>query len=153
MRSRMNAVLMLAASFTLFIAGGSAKSVQTSDHQFPTAVVTDGTGPMCPPTSGCGPKYAVFASRERLTAAILPAAGPGPMCIPDTPCVYNFGVLAGRARFRAGVLMAAGPGPMCIPGAPCVYNSAVLASSIAFSTQSLAYSRDMAVWTWHTTEG
>jgi hypothetical protein len=133
MRSRMNAVLMLAASFTLFIAGGSAKSVQTSGYQSPTAVLTDGTGLMCIPDSPCG-----RADKTSFRSSLL-AAGPGPMCIPDAPCVYDFGVLASRARFRPGVLMAAGPGPMCIPGAPCAYNSAVLANSIAFSTRSLAY--------------
>jgi hypothetical protein len=125
MRSRINAVVMLAASFIVFIAVGSAKSVQTSGHQFPTAVLMDDPGPMCPPDSGCGPKYGVPASREHLPAVWL-AAGPGPMCIPDAPCVYNFGILASRARFRPGVLMADGTGPMCIPHTACGYNHDVV---------------------------
>ena len=138
MRSRITVVVMLAASFIVFTAVSSAKGVQTGGHQLPTAVLTDGPGPMCPPDSGCEPKYAVFVSREHLPAVLL-AAGPGPMCIPDTPCVYNFRVLASREYFRPGILLAAGPGPMCIPGSPCVYDSAVLASSVAFSTQSLVF--------------
>jgi hypothetical protein len=95
MRSRINVVMMLAASFIVFIAVGSAKSVQTSGH-------------------------GVSASREHSPAVWL-AAGPGPMCIPDAPCVYDFGILASRARFRPEVLMADGTGPMCIPHTACGY--------------------------------
>jgi hypothetical protein len=99
MRSRMNAVLMLAASFTLFIAGGSAKSVQTSGYQSPTAVLTDGTGPMCIPDAPCVYDFGVLASRARFRPGVLMAAGPGPMCIPGAPCAYNSAVLANSIAF------------------------------------------------------
>lgn len=119
MRSRINAVVILAASFIVSITLGSAKSVQTSGHQSPTTVLTDGTGPMCFPDSGCG------AIAKTDLRGILLAAGPGPMCFPDTGCGYRFSVQtgAGKEYFPAAVLLADGPGPMCFPGVGCGYRN------------------------------
>jgi hypothetical protein len=115
----------LAAAFIAFTVVSSAKGVQTSRHQLPTAVLMDGPGPMCPPDSGCAPKYAEFASGEHFTAAVLLGAGPGPMCLPDTGCGYRFSVQtgAGKEYFPAAVLLADGPGPMCFPGVGCGYRN------------------------------
>ena len=126
MRSRINAVVMLAASFIVFATVSSANGVQTSGRQFPTAVLMDGPGPMCFPSTGCGYRDGVSASGTDFPAEILLAAGPGPMCIPDAPCVYDFGILASRARFRPGVLVADGTGPMCIPHTACGYKHDVV---------------------------
>jgi hypothetical protein len=89
MRSRINAVVILAASFIVLIAVGSAKSVQTSRHQLPTSVLTDGGGPMCFPGIGCGYRDGVSASGRDFPAEILLADGPGPMCFPSTGCGYR----------------------------------------------------------------
>jgi hypothetical protein len=87
MRSRINAVLMLVASFTVFTTVSNANGVQTSGRQFPTAVLMDGPGPMCFPSTGCGYRDGVSASR--FPAEILLADGPGPMCFPSTGCGYR----------------------------------------------------------------
>jgi hypothetical protein len=88
---RINAVLMLAAGFIVFIAVGSAISVQTSGHQSPTAVLTDGGGRMCIPSVGCGYKDGVSTRATDFRAEILLADGPGPMCFPSTGCGYRNG--------------------------------------------------------------
>lgn len=113
MRSRINAVVILAAAFIAFTAVSSAKGVQTSRHQLPTTVLTDGTGPMCPPTSGCG-----VADKTGIRASLL-AAGPGPMCFPDIGCGYKEGVTANEPSKPAPLLLADGTGPMCFPHSGC----------------------------------
>lgn len=121
MRIRINAVLMLAASFIVLIAVGSAKSVQTGGRQSPSVVLMDGGGPMCFPDSGCGYKNAVFVSREHLPAVLL-ADGTGPMCFPDSGCGHRFGMVASRDHLSA-VLLADGTGPMCFPSTGCGYRN------------------------------
>jgi hypothetical protein len=111
----------LAAAFIAFTVVSSAKGVQTSRHQLPTAVLMDGPGPMCPPDSGCAPKYAEFASGEHLPAVLL-ADGTGPMCFPDTGCGHRFGMVASRDHLSA-VLLADGTGPMCFPSTGCGYRN------------------------------
>ena len=53
MRSRINAVVILAAAFIAFTAMSNAKGVQTSRDQLPTAVLAAGPGPMCIPDTPC----------------------------------------------------------------------------------------------------
>jgi hypothetical protein len=118
MRSRINAVLMLAASCIVFIAVGSAKSVQTSGHQSPALVLTDGGGPMCIPDSGCG----VVGKTD--VQPILQAAGPGPMCIPDAGCGYREGVTANESS-NPDPQLADGTGPMCFPDIGCGHRLSV----------------------------
>jgi hypothetical protein len=124
-------VLMLAASFIVFIAVGSAKSVQTSGHQLPTTVLMDGTGPMCFPGVGCGYKPGVLTWRSYFPAAILLTDGGGPMCFPGIGCGYRDRTLPNANFFSADILLADGGGPMCFPGIGCgrnvglVYRSSV----------------------------
>lgn len=119
MRSRINAVVMLAASLIVFIAVGSAKSVQTSGHQSPATVLVDGGGPMCFPDSGCG-----VTNQTGFRPSLL-ADGPGPMCFPDTGCGYRLSVQTGTGKeySSAVVLLADGPGPMCFPSTGCGYRN------------------------------
>jgi hypothetical protein len=95
MRSRINVVMMLAASFIVFIAVSSAKSV------------------------GCIYKGGEFGRGGQISAAVLLADGGGPMCIPHTACGYTHGVLGSDLHFTGGVLLTDGGGPMCIPGTAC----------------------------------
>jgi hypothetical protein len=104
MRSRINVVVMLAASFIVFIAVGSAKSVQTSDHQFPTAVLTDGSGPMCIPDSPCE------LAEKTSFRPILVADGPGPMCIPGSACIYSNGLEHNEINDAQSILVPGGSG-------------------------------------------
>ena len=119
MRSRITAVVMLAASFIIFIAVGSAISVQTSAHQSPTAVLTDGGGPMCIPDAPCVYDFGILASRARFRSGVLMADGTGPMCIPHTACGYKHDVVKGW-DLPAAILLTDGTGPMCIPGTACM---------------------------------
>jgi hypothetical protein len=108
-------VLMLAASFIVFIAVGNAKSVQTSGHQLPTVVLTDGGGPMCIPDSLCG-----WADKTSFRSILL-ADGPGPMCPPTSGC-GNGNITAEKGtQVHAEILLADGPGPMCPPRTGCRY--------------------------------
>ena len=100
MRSRINAVLMLVASFIVFTTVSSANGVQTSGHQFPTVVLMDGPGPMCPPTTGCGNENATAAKATQVRREILLVDGPGPMCPPRTGCGHNQSVTAVRTLTR-----------------------------------------------------
>jgi hypothetical protein len=95
MRSRTNKVLIVAASFIVFIAVGSAKSV------------------------GCIYTASEFGSGEKISAAVSLADGGGPMCIPHTACGYTHGVSGAGLHFPGGVLLTDGGGPMCIPGTAC----------------------------------
>jgi hypothetical protein len=122
MRSRINAVVILAVALVAFTAESSAKGVQTSRHQLPTAGLTDGGGPMCIRDTGCGYKYAVFVSREHLPAVLL-SDGPGPMCFPSTGCGYKDGGSGSGTDFPAEILLADGPGPMCFPSTGCGYRN------------------------------
>jgi hypothetical protein len=122
MRSRINAVVILAVALVAFTAVSSAKGVQSSRHQLPTAGLTDGGGPMCIPDTGCGYKYAVFVSREHLPAVLL-SDGPGPMCFPSTGCGYKDGGSGSGTDFPAKILLADGPGPMCFPSTGCGYRN------------------------------
>jgi hypothetical protein len=128
MRSRINAVVFLAAAFIAFTAVSSAKGVQISGHPFPTAVLTDGGGPMCFPSIGCGYKDGVSASGTDLPAEILLATGPGPMCFPDTGCGYREGVTANEPGNPDPLLLADGTGPMCPPHTGCGHEHSVLAA-------------------------
>jgi hypothetical protein len=110
MRSRFNVVMMSAASFIVFIAVDSAKSVQTSGHQSPIAVLTDGGGPMCIPDTSCG-------------LADKTGDGPGPMCPPTSGCGNGNITAAKVTQVRAEILLADGPGPMCFPGVGCGYRN------------------------------
>ena len=119
MRSRINAVLMLAAGYIVFIAVGSAISVQTSGHQLPTVVLTDGGGPMCIPDAACVYDFGVLGSRARFRPGVLMADGTGPMCIPHTACGYKHDMVKGQ-DIPAAILLTDGTGPMCIPGTACM---------------------------------
>ena len=119
MRSRINAVVMLAAAFIAFTAVSSAKGVQTSRHQLPTAVLMDGPGPMCPPTSGCGNENATAAKDTQVRGEILLVDGGGPMCFPSTGCGYRGLDFLSEQSFQPAVLLADGGGPMCFPSTGC----------------------------------
>jgi hypothetical protein len=119
MRSRINAVVMLAASFIVFATVSSANGVQTSGRQFPTAVLMDGPGPMCIPDAPCVYDSGILASRARFRPGVLMADGTGPMCIPHTACGYKHDVVKGR-DLPAAILLTDGTGPMCIPGTACM---------------------------------
>lgn len=119
MRSRINVVMMLAASFIVFMAVDSANGVQMSGRQFPTAVLTDGGGPMCIPDAPCAYDFAVLASRARFRLGVLMADGTGPMCIPHTACGYKYDMVKGQDLPEA-MLLTDGTGPMCIPGTACM---------------------------------
>jgi uncharacterized protein (DUF779 family) len=123
MRSRINVAMMLAASFIVFIAVGSAKSVQTSGHQSPIAVLRDGGGPMCIPDAPCVYDFGVLASRARFRPGVLMADGTGPMCFPGVGCAYREGITANEPGNPTPLLLADGPGPMCFPGVGCGYRN------------------------------
>jgi hypothetical protein len=137
MRSRINAVVILAAAFIAFTAVSSAKGVQTSRHQLPTAVLTAGPGPLCSPDSGCGPRYGVSASRKHFPAHVLLTDGTGPLCPPDSGCGPRYGVSASREHFPAHVLLTDGTGPLCPPDSGCRPRYGVSARPRAFSGSSL----------------
>jgi hypothetical protein len=125
MRSRINSVVVLAASFIAFTVVSSAKGVQTSGHQSPTAVLTDGTGPMCIPDRPCG-----LVDKTGVRPILLSDGG-GPMCFPGIGCGYRDRTLPNANFFPADILRADGGGPMCFPGIGCgrnvglVYRSSV----------------------------
>jgi len=98
--------MMLAASFIVFIAVGSAKSVQTSGHQSPIFVLTDGGGPMCIPDTPCG-----LADKTGFQPILL-ADGPGPMCPPTSGCGNGNITAAKVTQVRAEILLADGTGSM-----------------------------------------
>jgi hypothetical protein len=113
MRSRINAVVILAVALVALTAVSSAKGVQTSRHQLPTAGLMDGPGPMCPPTTGCGNENATAAKATQVRREILLVDGPGPMCPPHTGCGHNQSVTA--VRTLTAVLSTDGGGSMRFP--------------------------------------
>jgi hypothetical protein len=118
MRSRINAVVILAAAFIAFTGVSSAKGFQSNRHQLPTAVLTAGPGPMCFPDSGCGYTNDAVGEGTHFSAAVLLTDGGGPMCPIDSGCGPKYSVFTGREHLPA-VLLAAGSGPMCPPDSGC----------------------------------
>jgi hypothetical protein len=89
MKTKVNALIMLAVIFVAFTVVSSVKSHENAP-QYSTAVLTDGGGPMCFPHTGCGYKNGVVPEGSRFSAEVLLAGGPGPMCPPDSGCGHAY---------------------------------------------------------------
>jgi len=123
MRSRINAVVILAVALVALTAVSSAKGVQTSRHQLPTAGLMDGPGPMCIADRPCG-----LVDKTGVRAILLTDGG-GPMCFPGIGCGYRDRTLPNANFFPADILLADGGGPMCFPGIGCGRNVGLLYGS------------------------
>jgi hypothetical protein len=125
MRSRINAVVILAVALVALTAVSSAKGVQRNRHQLPTAGLMDGPGPMCISDRPCG-----LVDKTGVRPILLTDGG-GPMCFPGIGCGYIDRTLPNANFFPADILLADGGGPMCFPGIGCgrnvglVYGSSV----------------------------
>ena len=129
MKSKINAIVLLAVGLMAFSASSSPKRISLTQQQVRSVIFKDGPGPMCFPHSDCG-----FINSNTLFTD-----GTGPMCFPRTGCGYRDGNIEskGVADLPAQVLLADGTGPMCFPSTGCGYVSDVPANAPEFSRERL----------------
>ena len=121
MKSKINALVLLAVGLVVFSASSSAKGISSTQQQFRGPIFNDGPGTTCFPHSGCGSGNIAPKVDAEFHARVLLADGPGPMCPPTSGCGNGNIVLRIDTESRTRVLLADGPGPMCPPHSGCGY--------------------------------
>jgi hypothetical protein len=129
MKSKVNALIVLAVIFVTFSVLSSVKAAQKSVQRYSTAVLKDGGGPLCIPHTPCGYSDRGLAREKHAPATILLADGTGPMCPPRTGCGYRDLGLGSEERISPTILLADGTGPMCPPTTGCGYKKRTLLSN------------------------